>query len=69
MEKRSKHPGDVVKWIENVFNSCTNVNQLLVAEKLVRAFDQMYRYEKLYRLHLIGISEIAWLRLSTPNKD
>ena len=68
MEKRSKHPGDVVKWIEKVFDSCTNVNQLLVTEKLVTAFDQMYRHEKLYCMHLIGISEMAWNRLSTPNK-
>lgn len=69
MEKRSKHPGDVAKWIENVFNSCTNVNQLLAAEKLATAFDKMYRYEKLYRIHLIGISEMAWDRLSTPTKQ
>jgi hypothetical protein len=69
MEKRSKHPGDVAKWIENVFNSCTDVSQLLVAEKLSTAFDKIYRHEKLYRSHLIGISEMAWLRLSLPNKD
>lgn len=69
MEKRSKHPGDVAKWIENVFNSCTNVNQLLAAEKLATVFDKMYRYEKLYRIHLIGISEMAWNRLSTPTKQ
>jgi hypothetical protein len=69
MKYRSKHPGDVAKWIENVFNSCTNVNQLLVAEKLSTAFDKMYRHEKLYRIHLIHISERAWDRLSMPTKQ
>ena len=69
MEKRSKHPGDVAKWIEKVFDSCTNVNQLLAAEKLATSFDQLYRHEKLYHIHLIGISEMAWNRLSTPTKQ
>jgi hypothetical protein len=68
MEKRSKHPGDVAKWIGDIFNSCTNVNQLPVAEKLVDTFDKIYRHEKLYRIHLIGMSEMAWHRLSTPTK-
>jgi hypothetical protein len=69
MEKRSKHPGDVAKWIEKVIYSCTNVSQLLVAEKLSTAFDETYRHEKVYRMHLIGVSEMAWHRLSIPNKD
>lgn len=69
MEKRSRHPGDVAKWIERVFDSCTNVSQLLAAEKLATSFDQLYRHERLHRIHLVLVSEIAWNRLSTPTKQ
>jgi hypothetical protein len=69
MEKRSKHPGDVTKWIEKVFDSCTNTTQLLAAEKLVTSFDKIYRHEKLYRIHLVIVSGMAWDRLSTPTKQ
>ena len=68
MEKRSKHPGDVAKWIENVCNSCTNVNQLLVAEKLISRFFILHGYSSPYSLHLNMVSEVAWNRLSTPTK-
>ena len=69
MEKRSKHPGDVAKWIERVFDSCTNTTQLLAAEKLATSFDQLYRHDKICRRHLVLVSEMAWDRLSTPTKQ
>lgn len=40
MEYRSKHPMDVLKWIEKVIDSCKTYQQLLVADKLL---DRCYR--------------------------
>jgi hypothetical protein len=43
MEKRSKHPMDVLKWIETVIDSCQTYQQLLVADDLVdRCYKDMY---------------------------
>jgi len=38
MEKRSKHYGDVSKWIEKVIESCETFQQTIVARKLVSNF-------------------------------
>lgn len=69
MEKKSKHPGDVAKWIEKVIYSCTNVSQLLVAEKLISRFFILHGYSSPYSLHLNMVSEVAWNRLSIPAKQ
>jgi hypothetical protein len=43
MEKRSKHPMDVLRWIETVIDSCKTYQQLLVADDLVdRCYKDMY---------------------------
>jgi hypothetical protein len=42
MEKRSKHYGDVAKWIEKVIDSCETYQQVMTARKLVQNFrDQL----------------------------
>jgi hypothetical protein len=64
MEKRSKHPVDVAKWIEKIFDSCTNINQLLAAEKLLTSFSKIYKHDKICRRHLNVVSEINWKRLN-----
>jgi hypothetical protein len=38
MEKRSKHYGDVAKWVESVIDSCVTIEQVLSARELVRNF-------------------------------
>lgn len=38
MEKRSKHYGDVSKWIEKVIDSCETYQQTFTANKLIRNF-------------------------------
>ena len=40
MEKRSKHYGDVVKWIEKVIDSCETYRQSITVLKLIRNFRQ-----------------------------
>lgn len=40
MEKRSKHYGDVVKWIEKVIDSCETYRQSTTVLKLIRNFRQ-----------------------------
>ena len=48
MEKRSKHYGDVTKWIEKVIDSCQTYEQTFVARRLVWNFDRQLRKEKNY---------------------
>lgn len=44
MEKRSKHYGDVAKWLEKVIDSCETYQQTMTARKLVQNFrDQLQR--------------------------
>jgi hypothetical protein len=44
MENRSRHYGDVVKWVEKVIDSCETYQQILTAKMLIHNFDkQMYR--------------------------
>jgi hypothetical protein len=38
MENRSRHYGDVAKWIEKVIDSCETYQQTFTASKLVRNF-------------------------------
>lgn len=56
MEKRSKHPGDITKWIEKVFNSCTTMPQLLTAERLLSQFNMSHGYGSPYSVHLNDVS-------------
>lgn len=37
-EYRSKHPGDINRWIEKVIDSCVTVKQLETARNLVHYF-------------------------------
>ena len=38
MENRSKHYGDVAKWVESVIDSCVTIEQVWSALELVRNF-------------------------------
>lgn len=48
MEKRSKHYGDVTKWVEKVIDSCQTYEQTFVARRLIWNFDRQLRKEKNY---------------------
>lgn len=49
MSYRSKHPMDVLKWIEKVIDSCKTYQQLLVADKLIgRCYMNMYLKDEEY---------------------
>ena len=44
MENRSRHYGDVEKWVRKVIDSCETYQQTFTARMLVRNFvKQMYR--------------------------
>ena len=38
MENRSRHYGDIAKWIEKVIDSCETREQTFVAKRLIRNF-------------------------------
>ena len=40
MAASSRHPGDIYLWIINVIESCENLSQLAIADKLIYNFNQ-----------------------------
>jgi len=58
MEKRSKHYGDVSKWIEKVIDSCETYQQTFTVKKLIRNFDKQLlgnNPDKYWNNHLYDI--------------
>lgn len=49
MDKRSRHYGDVARWIEDVIDSCETWEQTRVASRLVTNFDNQLKDTKNYR--------------------
>ena len=49
MENRSRHYGDVVKWIEKVIDSCETYQQTFAARILVRNFEKQMDRNKVDR--------------------
>lgn len=57
MGERSKHYGDVAKWIEKVIDSCKTSEQEESARKLIYNFETQYHQKLDY--HLVHHT-IAW---------
>lgn len=56
MDKRSKHWADVLKWLENVVDSCKTQEQSDTCMRLIQNFERSYESQ-------IGISEcMGYLR-------
>lgn len=70
MEKRSKHYGDVSKWIEKVIDSCETYEQTTTAESLVSNFNKQLKIkqiEKYWREHFYNL--ISPLESKLKNKQ
>lgn len=66
---RSKHPGDILKWLEKIVNSCTDVRQLFVAKRCITYFEKTYQPQdsylyKTWRLKQKVLYKIAQLQQS-----
>jgi hypothetical protein len=69
MEKRSRHYGDVAKWIEKVIDSCQTWEQTKTASKLVDNFDNQLRKEKNYRVLKWTVIEDLHNRIDVTRLD
>lgn len=50
MAAKSKNKYDVYNWIKDqVIPSCTNIQQTITCEKLIRNFENIYNDRELYR--------------------
>ena len=68
MENRSRHYGDVAKWIEKVIDSCETREQTFVAKRLIRNFyNQLDR--KLGALNYATIISPLEYRLSNKRQE
>lgn len=55
MENRSKHYGDVAKWIEKVINSCETKEHTTVARNLVSNFEKQLKKEYTERYYITEV--------------
>ena len=49
MENRSRHYGDVIKWIEKVIESCETREQLFGAKNLIFNFEKQLQRQSIER--------------------
>lgn len=49
METRSRHYGDIIKWIEKVIESCETREQLFVTENLIFNFEKQLKRQSIER--------------------
>lgn len=67
MAANSKHPEDVRIWIEKVIQSCTTVNQVISAKKLIRRYAIIYddlkdiTFNNCYFLRDLADSQISYI--------
>ena len=65
MEKRSRHYGDVTRWIEKVIDSCETFEQTRTARKLLENFSYQLvkktpdKYWRSYQYDIIGPLELV----------
>ena len=64
----SKHKYDVYRWIERVIESCTTYRQLSTTERLVEAYNIMYKDDYLYNSLETRLS-FAWDELFKNAND
>jgi len=65
MENRSKHYGDVAKWIEKVINSCETKEHTNVARNLVSNFEKQLKKEYTEKYYLTGVFSMMILTLES----
>jgi hypothetical protein len=49
METRSRHYGDIIKWIEKVIESCETREQLFTAKTLIFNFEKQLQRQSIER--------------------
>ncbi len=72
MENRSRHYGDVAKWIEKVIDSCEIYQQAFGAKKLIWNFEKQLQRkhpEKYWREHYYNIISPLEIKLTTKREE
>lgn len=69
MEKRSKHYGDVQKWVEKVIDSCETYQQTLTARRLIFNFEKQMRKNGVDAYFAFSVMSILEIRLRTKRQS
>jgi|LakMenE18May11ns_1017448.scaffolds.fasta_scaffold9605428_2 hypothetical protein len=64
MENRSRHYGDVDKWVRKVINSCETYQQTISVRSLIRNFESQMRRNKVDRSLIWSVRASLDLELS-----
>jgi hypothetical protein len=69
MEKRSKHYGDVQKWVEKVIDSCETYEQMVTARRLIFNFEKQMNRNGVDRYVVLCITSMLETELKIKRQS
>jgi len=69
MENRSKHYGDVEKWVKKVIDSCETYQQIFGAKSLIKNFEDQMKRNKVDSSLIWSVSSSLYFELSLKKDE
>ena len=69
MENRSKHYGDVEKWVKKVIDSCETYQQTFGAKSLIKNFEDQMKRNKVDSSLIWSVSSSLYFELSLKKDE
>ena len=69
MEKRSKHYGDVQKWVKKVIDSCETYEQMVIARRLIFNFEKQMNKNGIDRYVVLSITSMLETELKIKRQS
>jgi hypothetical protein len=69
MENRSKHYGDVEKWVRKVIDSCETYQQTFGAKSLIKNFEDQMKKNKVDSSLIWSVSSSLYFELSLKKDE
>jgi hypothetical protein len=69
MENRSKHYGDVEKWVKKVIDSCETYQQTFGAKSLIKNFEDQMKKNKVDSSLIWSVSSSLYFELSLKKDE
>lgn len=62
---RSRHPGDILKWLKDIIESCETIEQTFTASKCLDNFRRNYSIETEYKWKVSALREMLYIKRMT----
>jgi len=69
MENRSKHYGDVEKWVKKVIDSCETYQQTFGAKSLIKNFEDQMKRNRVDSSLILSVSSSLYFELSLKKDE